>query len=146
MPQLYDLSGLLEDFSLCTYEQGFFIYPPTLALDRVSIDSNKSTDLYLLSYRSLLYYYLPAVEPDPTLLRWLLGPNYQFLIDTGDYGPVLSYEGAEEFGPSTFVGRLASLYRLEESSMEIKPRSELILAKDYKLHEFMSIIDEFSMY
>ena len=146
VPQLYNLSSLLEDFSVCTYDEGNFVYPPTLALDRVSIDSERPTDLYLLSYRSKLYFYMPSADPDPTILKWLLGPNYANLREIDDIDAILDYEGVDACSPSSYVGRLSNMVEVERESSSVKGQTVLIIGKHHKIQQLLSIIDEFSFY
>lgn len=89
IPTAYDLSVLLEDFSICDVTMGYkpeeFVYPPTLALSEQVLEEFEANPLGLIAFdiEEYILLYLPT-NPDEHLLRSLLGPDASERLQTDD--------------------------------------------------------------
>ena len=89
IPTAYDLSVLLEDFTICDMTKGYspeeFVVPPTLVLSEQTLESMGSNPLgvILLDVDEYLLFYLPAA-PDSHLLKSLLGRDCDTRLHSGD--------------------------------------------------------------
>lgn len=148
IPQLFNLTALLDDFDLCTYDQeGHFIYPESLAIDRTSITQDDPAALYLLVYRATFFFLIPHKKPDPHLMSVLLGPNYQERLLSGDLdGLHFTRQSKEEFSKSSdsLASRLQQFVAHEEASSLESIRTRLALVNTPHESMFYSIIDDFS--
>lgn len=148
IPQLFDLSSLLEDFQVCTFDQnGHFLYPDSLNIERNSIVSKQAESLYLLFFRSTFFFITPHLKPDKHLLLALLGPNYSERMEARDLDTLLPSSKKDEVnepGGQSFAARLRQMISVEEASSIDSIRTRLAIQNSENWTLFFSIIDEFS--
>jgi hypothetical protein len=148
IPQLFDLTGLLEDYSICSFDQdGHFVYPESLSIDRDSIVPKGPESLYLLYFKSTFFFFACHPKADSHILSTLLGPNYKERIMASDLdGLHISNQNYEPIPKSsnTLASRLRQFISHEDSGCFDSIRTRLALRNTQNEAIFYSIIDEFS--
>jgi hypothetical protein len=148
VPQLFNLTELLDDFELCTYDQeGNFRYPESLALCRSSIVSDDPSSLYLLVFRSMFLFLMPNQKPDPHILTSLLGDNFKERVAAGDLDdlyPLSRRLSSSALVPYTLTARLLQFVALEELNTLGSVRTRLALRNTQQEAIFFSVLDEFA--